>query len=110
MQLEIEIVKVKQQKKMPEPTQKEDTEIEKQAGSKTEASRKPSCQEMMNFIAEQFRKHNEILNEIQNETLNRMREDNQRYHEKFMKRMDECLKNMNKTLDSTSEGLSLIHI
>ena len=88
MQLEIEIVKVKQQKKMPKPTQKE-------------ASRKPTCQEVMNFMAEQVRK---------------LEEDNQRHHEelrkimdegfrKLDKRMDRCLKNMNETLDSTSEGI-----
>ena len=56
---------------------------------------------MMNFIAEQFRKH---------------REDNQRYHEELRKTMtegfkrvaetmDRCLKKMTKALDSTYESI-----
>ena len=106
MQQEIEIVKVKQQKKMPEPTQKEYM----------------SMKEMLRIILEDNKRHHEELRKIRdegfrkleetmdsgfkkmNENFRKQREDNQRYHEKFMKRMDECLKNMNKTVDSTSEG------
>ena len=88
MQQEIEIVKVKQQKKMPEQP------------------KTVTRQDIMDFMAEQFRKQEETSRK-QIERLDKMREDNQRHHEKFMKRMDECFKNMNKTLDSTSEGIKV---
>ena len=92
MQIKEEIVKVKQQKKMPEPTQKEDM----------------SVKDMLRIIMER----NKQIHKKQD----KMREDNKRHHETLMKQIDESIrkleetrdsgfKNLNETLDSTSEGI-----
>ena len=93
---QVEMVKVKQQKKTPEQP------------------KKVTSQNVMGFIAELFRKRNESI-------IRQMKEENQRHREEFRKTMEEgfkrmtetmdgCLKNMSRTLNSTSEAVSYTHL
>ena len=81
-----------------------DTEMEQQAGDKEEAREEPNWQDMMKFMAEQFRKQEETSKE-QNKQTN---EKNKQMSEKLENRIDSINENSEKLENKID--LSLIHI
>ena len=82
-------------------TEKEIVEEDAQAfrPDKAEARGKPTCQEVMKFIAEQFRKHNERLNKIN---------ENFRKQEETSKKQNETLKEQNKQTNEKIDSIQAV--
>ena len=89
------------------------TDSEMDQPDKAVAREKPNWQDMMKFMAEQFKEQNKQMNENfrkQEENSKRLRKTMDEGFKKVAETMDRCVKNMNKAIETTSEGRKEIEI